>query len=185
MRRRQFASEAQLVRAGRRLVRTALRKIGGPIRTRYEVPAPGGIPDLVMFAYREKQLYYVVTIEFKLKDWRRALRQAFRHRNYVNETYVVLDSAHAGAAIEQVRLFAQANVGLATVDRAEKVKIWHLPEPALPFSPSYARSVARQLLAKNRGDTGDSPFIRSIRGGSRLAALREIAESSAVREGGA
>lgn len=177
MKRLHFASEAQLVRTGRRLVRAALRDIGGPIRTRYEVPAPGGIPDLVMFAYRRRQLYYVVTIEFKLRDWRRALRQAFRHRNYVNEAYVVLDGAHAAAAIEQMSLFVEANVGLATVDRAEKVEICHIPEPALPFCPNYARSVARQLLARNRGGTGDFPFIRSTRGGSRLAALRGIADS--------
>lgn len=136
MKKPQFASEAQLVRAGRRLVRAALRDITVPIRTRYEMPAPGGIPDLVMFAYRGRQLDYVVTMEFKLRDWRRALRQAFRHRNYVNEAYVVLDGAHAAAAVEHMDLFEKANVGLATVDRTEKVRVWHVPEPALPFSPS-------------------------------------------------
>ena len=178
MKKPKFASEAQLVRSGRRLVRAALRDIGGSIRTRYEVAAPGGVPDLVMFAYRGRQLYYVVTIEFKLRDWRRALRQAFRHRNYVNEAYVVLDGAHAMAAIEHMDLFERANVGLASVDRAERVKVWHVPEPALPFSPSYARYVARKLLARNRTKVNNLAFIRSVRGGSRLAALRGIGAST-------
>ena len=172
MKKQRFASEAQLVRSGRRLVRAALRDVRGTIRTRYEVPAPGGVPDLVMFVHDGRQVYYVVTMEFKLRDWRRALRQAFRHRNYGNEAYVVLDGAHAMAAIEHIDLFKMANVGLATVERTEKVRVWHVPEPGLPFCPSYAQSVAKTLLAKNKGKINDLPFIRSVRGGSRLAVLR-------------
>ncbi len=174
-----FASEAQLVRSGRRLVRAALRDARGLIRTRYEVAAPGGVPDLVVFACRRRQLHYVITMEFKLRNWRRALRQAFRHRNYVNEAYVVLDAAHATAAIEHVELFERANVGLVTVDRTERVRVWHSPEPALPFSPAYARFVADKLVAKKKKKTTkDLPFIRSVRGGSTLVALRGIGEST-------
>ena len=82
------------------------------------------------------------------------------------------NGAHAMAAIEHMDLFERANVGLASVDRAERVKVWHVPEPALPFSPSYARSVARKLLASNKTKVNNLAFIRSVRGGSRLAALR-------------
>lgn len=173
-----FASEAQLVRLGRRLMRAALRDARGPVRTRSEVPAPGGIPDLVVFAHRGRQLHYVITVEFKLRDWRRALRQAFRHRNYVNEAYVVLDAAHGTAAIKHMDLFKRANVGLATVDRSERVRVVHVPEPALPFSPGYARCVANKLVTKTEAGTRSLSFIRSVRGGSRLAVLREIGEST-------
>ena len=172
-----FTSEAQLVRSGRRVVRAALRHTGGLMRARYEVAAPGGVPDLVMFACRGRRLYYVVAVEFKLRDWRRALRQAFRYRNCVNEAYVVLDEARGRAAIEHVDVFERANVGLATVDRTETVRVWHVPEPALPFSRSYARALAGELLASKKNRVDNLAFLRSVRGGGRLAALRGIGAS--------
>lgn len=172
MKKQRFASEAHLVRSGRRAVRAALRDIGGRFRTRYEVRAPGGVPDLVVFGYGGRRLYYVVAVEFKLRDWRRALRQAFRHRNYVNEAYVVLDDGRGMAAIEHREAFASANVGLATVDRAERVRVWCVPEPALPFSRGYAGVVAERLLAGKNRRVDDLRFVRSVRGGTRLAALR-------------
>lgn len=127
---------------------------------------------MVVFAYGGRRLYYVVAVEFKLGDWRRALRQAFRHRNYVNEAYVVLDDARRMGAIEHREVFANANVGLVTVDRAERVRVWCVPEPALPFSAGYAGVVADRLLAGKGGRIKDLRFVRSVRGGSRLAALR-------------
>ena len=174
MKKQRFASEAHLVRSGRRAVRAALRDIGGRFRTRCEVRAPGGVADLVLFAYGGRRLYYVVAVEFKLGDWRRALRQAFRHRNYVNEAYVVLDDGRGMAAIEHREVFRSANVGLATVDRADRVRVWCVPEPALPFSPGYAGVVAERLLVSEKRKVNDLRFVRSVRGGSRLAALRGI-----------
>jgi hypothetical protein len=167
-----FRSEAELVRRGRRLIREALHSLQRDVRTRYEVPAPGGVPDLVIFSKKGQAVQYVVTVEFKLGDWRRAVAQAFRHRNFGNEAYVVLDQARLAAALRHLEIFERANVGLVTVDARDTVRIWHYPKPGLPFSSQVSRAVARSLLAPRRTLPTDLPFIRSIRGGVALAGLR-------------
>ena len=172
-----FGSEAQMVRRGSRLVRAAARDNNVRIRTRYEVEAPGAVPDLVIFAHDGRQVCYVVAVEFKLRDWRRGLRQAFRHRNYVNEAHVVLDGARAMAAIEHIDLFKRANVGLTTLDRTGKVDVRYLPTPALPFSGRYAQSLAKKLVARSNAEIDNLPFIRSVRRGAALSPLRNIGGS--------
>jgi hypothetical protein len=100
-----FRSEAELVRRGRRLIRRAVQSLEGKIQTKSEVPAPGGVPDLVVFNKKDQTVQYVITIEFKLGDWRRAVTQAFRHRNFGNEAYVVLDQARLSAALRHLDVF--------------------------------------------------------------------------------
>jgi len=167
-----FQSEAELVQRGRRLIKEAVRSLEQDVRTRYEVPAPGGVPDLVIFSRKGQAVQYVVTVEFKLYDWRRALAQAFRHRNFGNEAYVVLDQARLSAALRHLEMFERANIGLVSVDAQDMVRIWHYPKPGLPFSSQIARAVARALLAPRRTLPTDLPFIRTIRGGVALAGLR-------------
>lgn len=168
-----FSSEAHLAREGRRLLRTALAELACTVRTRYEVPAPGSVPDLVMFSKEPRGLRYVVTVEFKLRRWRRALAQAFRHRNFGNEAYVVMDEAHSRSALENVHIFRSCNVGLVTVNIQEQLRVWHYPVPQVPFSEPFARAMAQSLLAPGRNLRSKTPFIHSARGGVALAALRE------------
>lgn len=178
-----FKSEAQMVHCGRRLIRQALKGLEVSVRTRYEVPAPGGVPDLVIFSKQRSTVLYVVTVEFKLRHWRRALHQAFRHRNYGNEAYVVLDATRATPALQNLDVFRQANVGLMTIDTDSQVDVWHYPEPQLPFSTQFSRSVARTLIAPSRTLPHDPPFIRSVRGGLKLSSLRNLLGSPRLRQG--
>ena len=172
--RERFRSEAALVRRGRRLVRAALRDVEGQVGARYEVQVPGVVPDLVIYLKEGGAVQYVITIEFKLGDWRRAVNQAFRHRNFGNEAYVVLDQARADSAMQHLEVFEHANVGLVTIDTKDVVRIRHLPEPGLPFSSQFSRVAARALLPSRRSFPSDLPFIRSIRGGVALAGLRTV-----------
>ena len=125
-----FASEAQLVRSGRRVLKTALAQLDEPVKARYDVRGPGVVPDLVLFTKRSETVSYVVTVEFKLRNWQRALAQAFKHRNFGNEAYVVLDDAHAASALKNLSRFEEANVGLVSVARYETVHFWHFPVPS-------------------------------------------------------
>ena len=169
-----FTSEEQLARSSRRIIRAALTRLEGSIRTRNEVPAPGSVPDLVIFAGYRSDVRYVISVEFKLRDWRRALRQAFRHRNCVNEAYVVIDHAHSAPALQHLDLFERANVGLATIDRSGEIRCFHFAEPSLPFSTAFARSLAKNLLAPRKMIPSDMPFTRTTRGGAALAGLRDM-----------
>lgn len=56
----------------------------------------------------------VVAIEIKLRDWNRALVQAFRYRNFATEAWVLLDHAFVRPAIQQLQRFSSTGVGLAS-----------------------------------------------------------------------
>lgn len=168
-----FRSEAELVRTGRRVVRQALTLVGAAlVKARYEVHAPGVVPDLILYSKRDKALRYVVTVEFKLSNWRKALAQAFLHRNFGNEAYVVLDRAHLVPALKHLDDFQLANVGLLTLTLDGEMQAWHLPEPRLPFSVHFSTSIARTLLARRKLLVDELPFTRTTRGGVVLADLR-------------
>lgn len=167
-----FRSEAELAKRGRYLLQTKLREVNKSIKVRCEVRAPGTIPDLILYSVSESRIDYVVTIEFKLSRWRRAINQAFRQRNFGNEAYVVLDDSRASAALRNLAVFREANVGLATVHSDDSVRIWHYPKPRLPFSLDFSRCVAELLLGARRSEKCDIPFVRTTRGGRSLSALR-------------
>lgn len=170
-----FVSEAQLARVGRRAIRSVLERTDQPIRTRNEVRGPGSIPDLVVFAREAEAVRYVVTVEFKLRNWNRALQQAFRHRNFANEAYVLIDDAHVEPARKNLSAFQRANIGLVSVGRAEALQFWHFPNPDVPFSPEFSRSLMRSLLRIRSSQLPDLEFTRTTKGGLSLAKLRDFA----------
>lgn len=56
----------------------------------------------------------VVAIEAKLRDWRRALMQAYRYLQFSTESWVLLDHARAASAIKEHALFKSCGIGLAS-----------------------------------------------------------------------
>lgn len=44
-----------------------------------------GIPDLLLFNGR------IIAIEFKLKNWKQAIKQAYRYKSFSEQVYVLLD----------------------------------------------------------------------------------------------
>lgn len=175
-----FSSESQLVRQGRRLIRQVLAAVGdSATRARYEVTAPGSVPDLVLFSRKGRSVQYVVSIEFKLSNWRRAIGQAFRHRNFGNEAYVVLDEASIAPAVANVDEFKRTNIGLLSISSSGELKAWFLPEPRLPFSAEFSVSFSKALLTRSHIAPAELPYVRSLRGGVAMAPLRSHLENSA------
>ncbi len=167
-----FRTEAALAAESRRRLRTALRAMDLSVHLRTEVPAPGAVPDLILFQKESRSISYVVTVEFKLSRWQAALRQAFRHRNFANEAYVAMDHARIAAALCNQAAFEKANVGLISVERGGRVHLHFRPIPRLPFSAHFSRELARQIVAP-RATLPDLPFLRSIRGGASMFQLPE------------
>lgn len=167
-----FRTEADLVSCGRDLIRAAIDWLDLDVGVRYEVSAPGGVPDLVIFNNKRQSLQYAITVEFKLSNWQRAINQAFRHRNFVNEAYVVLDHTRSQAALSNLEVFSRANVGFMTIDARRMVRIHRYPEPRLPFSEEFSQMLAHSLLSPYQPLLADLPFIRTIRGGVALSKLR-------------
>lgn len=161
-----------------RRLRTALGTVIGPlrtvgIRTKWEVPTNGGVADLVVYRREGLQVRYVMTLELKLRNWRRALDQAFRNRNYANESYVLLDATAVGPALAACDEFESANVGLISLSSDGTLTAHVLPTPDVPFSTAGSEALARRLLAPRRSlPERGLTFVRSTRGGAPLSGLR-------------
>jgi len=56
-----------------------------------------------------------IAIEVKLKNWRRALMQAYRYKWFADYSYVVLDHAHINPALKNIDLFKKYNIGLISL----------------------------------------------------------------------
>jgi len=86
-----------------------------------------GIPDVLLYNGE------VVAIEFKLKNWKKALQQAFRYRSFSCESYVFLDSYYIGSAVRNLDEFERFNIGLCGVTE-EGIETYHKPSRKNPFS---------------------------------------------------
>jgi len=72
-------------------------------------------------------------VEAKIKDWRRALSQAYRYRWFADYSYVVLDEEYCKRAINHLNLFKKYNVGLASISTKGSLKRKFNPIRRKPF----------------------------------------------------
>lgn len=56
-----------------------------------------------------------IAIEAKLKNWKRALMQAYRYKWFADYSYVVLDHSHIKPALQNLELFKKYNIGLISI----------------------------------------------------------------------
>src|SRR5699024_4364390 len=84
-------------------------------------------------------------IEAKLRNWKRALQQAYRYRWFAEYAYVVLDHHYSGPAITQLNLFKKHNVGLASIDsKGNIIKHYH-PKRKEPFDLRMQRLFSEKI----------------------------------------
>ncbi len=57
-----------------------------------------------------------VAIEAKLRDWKKALHQAYRYKRFANFSFVLLPATNASRAIQNLNLFKQYGIGLVTLE---------------------------------------------------------------------
>lgn len=86
-------------------------------------------------------------MEMKLRNWRRALIQAFRYRAFANCAFVVLDAANARPALQNIDLFRRSSVGLITVDVAGDVEIHYAPDPSPPVCSRMTSKLLDAVIA--------------------------------------
>ena len=92
-----------------------------------------GVPDFVFYA-KENQDISIVSFELKLKNWRQAIKQAFRYKSFSNISYVVLSTKSVNAATNNIELFKRYNIGLARFDTDNNFEILHKPNSDSPYS---------------------------------------------------
>lgn len=105
----------------------------------------GGYENLDRYA---SPLDTIVSIEAKLRDWRSALRQAYRYREFSNQSWILMDAARVSSALEQIQMFVRSGVGLASVNTSGKLFIHHEPSVTVPFSESRYWAASVQLTKR-------------------------------------
>ena len=84
-------------------------------------------------------------IEAKLKDWKRAIKQAYRYKWFAEYTFVVLDAHHSRPALNNIDVFEKYNVGLASVSVTGKLIRHYNPKPESPLDPKMQMLFSEQI----------------------------------------
>lgn len=101
-------------------------------------------------AYRRRSpLELLVTIEAKLRDWRRGLAQAIRHKSTADFSYLALDAGAAARAVSEVVLFERFGIGLGVINAEGESSIVspavRKPIPSLLRREHLAEQIATML----------------------------------------
>ena len=110
----------------------------GLVRIKREFFYSRGRVDVV--ALRDED--HVIAFEAKLKDWRKALDQAYRNTCFAHKSYVVVPEATALAAFAFVAEFKRRGVGLCYVDNVGGISVLEEPEVSTPIEPWIAALAA-------------------------------------------
>jgi hypothetical protein len=107
----------------------------------------GGVGVLQEFCYLRGRTDVVVTtidsiiaFEAKLKDWRRALDQAYRNTCFAEQSFVLLPSNRAKAAMRHIGEFEERGIGLCCIEESG-LQILHTPNPRTPLEPWLSQRV--------------------------------------------
>lgn len=123
---------------------TAHRTVGALVALRLAERAG---ENLQLRAVRSAPYRHLIAIEAKLRDWRRALTQAYRNRQFSSQSWVVLD-AHYAVSDATVEAFSRAQVGLATCSSAGQLTILAHAE-TLPPSNLQRTWTAQAVVARS------------------------------------
>lgn len=101
-----------------------------------------GVPDLLLFNGS------IIAIEFKLKNWKQAIKQAYRYKSFSDESYVLMDKECVFVAKKNIDIFTRFNIGLGGVDN-QSIEFYYKPEFNKPFSYDLTQKVL-ELFSKNK-----------------------------------
>lgn len=136
-----YETENELVCDSIPLIKDIFRSEMNDIKVIKEPKGLFGIPDILLYNGQ------VIAIEFKLKNWKQAMKQAFRYTSFSSEVYVIMDKTYANSAKENIEEFRKYNIGLGAVGD-ESMEIYHRPIPKSPFSYEL-REKAYKLFDNN------------------------------------
>ena len=118
-----------------------------------EVKGYFGIPDFVLYDLRKKtrkkeKLY---SFECKLRNWKRALIQAFRYKTFSGVSFVIMDLDHVKPAVENISEFEKSNIGLIGVGNDGEYEVFHQPEFEEPFTESMYFDLLNEIESSGGG----------------------------------
>ena len=113
----------------------------------YEVEPQGlfGIPDLIISNINDTDIQ-VFAFEFKLSNWKRALKQAFRYRSFAHYSYVLMDQDFVNPALNNIDEFKRTNIGLMTIDIEGNITVYFQPNFEQPYSERLQRALESMII---------------------------------------
>lgn len=93
----------------------------------------------------------ISTFEFKIKNWKCGLRQAYKYSYFANKSYLVIPSNLTAIVLKYKELFENINIGLLGFDENNKTITNHI-EPQNPVPVSYTsrqRAIKKMSLKRN------------------------------------
>ena len=86
----------------------------------------------------------IVSIEFKLTNWRKALKQAFGHRAFADEAFVIMPAGKRALLSKRVDRFAEFGVSVGVYDAAsDYLEILHRAKSKRPPRRPYIDILCR------------------------------------------
>ncbi len=118
-----------------------------------------GVPDFVFYSKQEEEVS-IISFELKLKNWKKAAKQAFRYKSFANISYVVLASKSANAALNNIALFEQYNIGLAKFDTDSDFEILYKPESGTPYSEHLNHKLVETISSSRKKSKNTETLVR-------------------------
>lgn len=87
-----------------------------------------------------------IAIEAKLKNWKRALQQAYRYKWFSSKAYVVLPSNNIKPALNNLELFKKYGVGLASINNSYELEVHYKAQEGVPYSEKMFKLLNEYFL---------------------------------------
>jgi len=87
-------------------------------------------------------------IEVKLRNWKRALKQAYRYKWFSDKSFVCLPHENIGPAMRNIDSFKKIAVGLIGICPDKGMKILYNPKSDLPVSEDMSILLNESVLTK-------------------------------------
>jgi hypothetical protein len=108
-----------------------------------------GVPDFVFYSKQKKEIS-IISFELKLKNWKKAAKQAFRYKSFSNVSYVVLSNKCVNAALNNIVMFEKYNIGLAKFDTNSDFKILYKPQVGTPYSENLNQKIIETISSSRK-----------------------------------
>ena len=87
-----------------------------------------------------------IAIEAKLKNWKRALNQAYRYKWFAEKSFVFLPKENTMPAYKNIQIFKKMNIGLGTLSESKELDILFDPKKERPYSEDMSMFLNECLL---------------------------------------
>lgn len=107
------------------------------------------VPDYVYYN-KHKNNTAIISFELKLKNWKQAVKQAFRYKSFSNASYVVLPMHIIELAKNNIEVFKRYNIWLILFSSTWEIEILFKPEAWMPYSLNLSNKLISWVVFTNK-----------------------------------